>query len=968
MCFLVGSGTVHPGSDLSFLGRSSELAALRRAAAATRTGKPDVVFVSGVAGIGKTSLLNRAREELEGHGGTVLFATGGSSDETLRELFAPLGLTAPEEARRPLLSGAARGAAPTLLPGSEAAPAEGVSYSILHGWYRLALNLLAQGPLTLMLDDAHRCDPLVLRWVDFLLRRADDHALLVVLADEPDAAGPGRELLATITGHTAGTMIELTPLSDAEVGDSAAAALGAGPEAAFVQICSKLSGGNPLSLHTLLKALREQGVRPDEPGARQAAEIGERVLRDSIRARLARLPESALKVAAGIVLLDTAEPRMVAALLELPAPAVVAAIDVLRRHRLLPSVGSGIVREQAQKALLGQLPRGELDALRLRGALLLHDNGRPPEKVARLLAELPELSEPWMYNTLREAAADARRRDDPEAATRFLNRYLRAVPGHQETLVELATILEEIDPETAFFNFFQAIRRTDDLRARVPLVIRLSLLSLRVGRSVLAFRLLADVLEALGANAGVVPDAASDLRLQVRTLLLAVGMHSQRTAREALRRARTIEARSNGTPSERMLLSLLGSTAVLDGGHWEQAAKLARAALSGTLVVHAGPLIIAAQTLNYAGLPAEALAALDPIVEGIEGPDARWTLCHALAVRSWVAAGMGRPVEAADIETAMRMARHEDWALPRIMFASHLVNRGEPARAEALLDEIRQPNFAWEYPQMLMVRAWARLQLDDFGGALSILQQCGHSLAEAGINCAVPASWWFEATALLTGLDRRSEALALIDAQEEAIVRWGTPEVVGLGLAARGVATGGRAGLELMAEGVERLAASPARHSQLRAELVVGHALVLAGNDVEARKYLRRATDLAARCGCQGVGALAKKWLVAAGGRTRKPGGGPFDLFTAAEWRVIEQAVAGATNREIAAALFVTLRTVETHLSNVYRKVGVSSRAEMIAAVSELSEAKEGIGPGAAPTVSAETFEGEGELGHGGQQ
>src|SRR5205823_246490 len=245
---------------------------------------------------------------------------------------APLGFTVPGAVSSPLLPDAAE---PAVLPGAAAGFPEDAGYSVLTDLYRLAASLMAGGPLAIVLDDAHRCGSLVLRWVDFLLRRAGDRALLVVLAYEPGVGEPGRGLLAAIAGHAAGTTIELGPLSRAEVADVVTAVLGAEPEPSFTRVCSELSGGNPLSLRMLLERFREQGVSPDGPGARRAAEIGAQVLSGMVPARLDRLPESVRRVAAGIAVLGAAEPRVVAALLELPEPMVAAAVDVLRRHGLL---------------------------------------------------------------------------------------------------------------------------------------------------------------------------------------------------------------------------------------------------------------------------------------------------------------------------------------------------------------------------------------------------------------------------------------------------------------------------------------------------------------------------------------------------------------------------------------------------------------------------------------------------------
>ena len=227
---MAGTGSADSGDGLPQLGRSDALEMLQDAAAAARKGRAGVAFVSGGAGIGKTSLLQRAR--------AVLFAAGGRlgrRGETAHQLFAPLGLTAPEAASSPLLAGPARWALPALLPGGGpdlTGAGDDAPYSVLHGLYRLALDVMARGPLTIMLDDAHRCDPLVLRWVDFLLRRAFNSPLLVVLAYETGATGRGRDLLTALAGHTAATTIELGPLSRAEIADLVTVTLGTTPEPA----------------------------------------------------------------------------------------------------------------------------------------------------------------------------------------------------------------------------------------------------------------------------------------------------------------------------------------------------------------------------------------------------------------------------------------------------------------------------------------------------------------------------------------------------------------------------------------------------------------------------------------------------------------------------------------------------------------------------------------------------------------
>jgi DNA-binding CsgD family transcriptional regulator len=848
--------------DLPLLGPAAALAVLRDAAAEARAGHSRAVFVSGVAGMGKTSLLTTARAEFESHGDTVLFAAGG---HPLVEWFGALG--------------------------------SGDDHAVVHRLCRRAGAMLADGPLTVMIDDAHECAPLVLRWVDALLHRSAGQPLLVVLASDPDAANPA---------PTTGVEIELGPLSPAEIAELVTVRLGEAPDPRFLDLCVRLSGGNPRSARILLDGLR--GTDPAE-----AEKVGERVLAEALPARLERVPADARRVATAVALVGAGAPQLVATLLELPSSTVAAGLDTLQRHGLL-----------THQVALDDVPH----PLRLRAARLLHDEGAPPARVARLLVDLADLDEPWMYYALWDAAVDARRRGEPEAGVAFLNRALQALSGHTETLVELAAVLSDIDPEAAAAHLGSAIEKTTEPRTRALLADRLGVLSLRTRQAAAAFPLLCDVVDTL---ADQVDD---EVRRRLESVTLGVGLHTAATAPEAIRRARAMPVPAGDTPAGRLALGMLAITAMVDGGSADQAVTYARAAASGAVNIHNGPVIVAARILDRAGLPAESLAVLDGLVAASRRGGTGRTHVHVLAVRSSVVSGMGRCADAeADAVAAMELARDHDWAAPRIAYASVLLDRGEHVRAEAVLNEIREPDFVWEHPGVLLVRAQAKYMLGDRDGALSSLLECGRGLAEAGIRSPMLVQWWLLAATILAEQGRHAQARPLVEEQVELLNRWGTPEAVGLGELATGVATDE---VDLMVAAVERLTDSPARLSQLRAEIQVGTALLRAGDDAGARKYLRRAVDLATLCGHRTLRAAATGLLTAAGGRMRRPDvGGPGPL-TAAERRVAEHASAGATNREISQELFISVRTVETHLSKVYRKLGVSSREEITRALREV--------------------------------
>jgi DNA-binding NarL/FixJ family response regulator len=125
------------------------------------------------------------------------------------------------------------------------------------------------------------------------------------------------------------------------------------------------------------------------------------------------------------------------------------------------------------------------------------------------------------------------------------------------------------------------------------------------------------------------------------------------------------------------------------------------------------------------------------------------------------------------------------------------------------------------------------------------------------------------------------------------------------------------------------LEGSQAELERARALTDLGAALRRAGNRSEAQDTLRLALDLAHRCGALSTAERARAELTAAGARPRRAALTGFDALTASERRVAELACEGLTNREIAQALFVTVKTVEWHLGNTYGKLGIASRREL---------------------------------------
>ena len=133
------------------------------------------------------------------------------------------------------------------------------------------------------------------------------------------------------------------------------------------------------------------------------------------------------------------------------------------------------------------------------------------------------------------------------------------------------------------------------------------------------------------------------------------------------------------------------------------------------------------------------------------------------------------------------------------------------------------------------------------------------------------------------------------------------------------------------AEAVER---SPARYERALSLTEYGAALRRTGRRREAREPLRDALELADRCGARRTAARAREELLATGARPRRIARSGVDALTPSERRVARLAAGGRTNKEIARELFVTVRTVETHLSHVYEKLDLNAREGLAAVLS----------------------------------
>jgi DNA-binding CsgD family transcriptional regulator len=263
--------------------------------------------------------------------------------------------------------------------------------------------------------------------------------------------------------------------------------------------------------------------------------------------------------------------------------------------------------------------------------------------------------------------------------------------------------------------------------------------------------------------------------------------------------------------------------------------------------------------------------------------------------------------------------------------ADVLVDRGDLAAAAGVLDSIdldERVTMNFRYP-WLYGRARVELAAGRLERALAGFRKLGEVLEAYGFRNPAFLPWRSQAALTLHRLGRRGEALQLAQEELERARQWGAPRTVGVSLRALGLVQGGPTGEATLREAVAVLKGSQAQLEQARALVDLGAALRRANQRGEAQPPLRQGLELAYRAGAAGLVRRAQEELAATGARPRRLVLTGVDALTASERRVARMAAEGMSNKELAQALFVTVKAVEVHLSSVYRKLQISSRAQL---------------------------------------
>jgi DNA-binding CsgD family transcriptional regulator len=215
--------------------------------------------------------------------------------------------------------------------------------------------------------------------------------------------------------------------------------------------------------------------------------------------------------------------------------------------------------------------------------------------------------------------------------------------------------------------------------------------------------------------------------------------------------------------------------------------------------------------------------------------------------------------------------------------------------------------------------------------ALEAFLAAGRRLDALLVTNPTVIPWRSEAGLMARRLGRESQARQLIDEELALAQGYGASYAIGIAQTAAGLLERGEDSVGRLREAAALLTEAGAPIARSRALAHLGAAVRRAGRPVDARGVLREAIAAADGAGAIAVARAGRDELRLAGGRA--PAASAGDGLTPSERRVAERAAEGESNRDIAAALFLTVKSVEWHLGNTYRKLGIRGRGELAASL-----------------------------------
>ena len=937
----------------SLLEREEAISAIDEVIASAQRGEGSLAVIEAAAGLGKTALLSATRDRAASAKLHVVSALGAELERdfsfgVVRQLFERLVTRARPGERERLLSGPAHLAAPvlgvTLDDPMLAEPSEDLlmqrGAAAMHGLYWLVANIAERGPLLMMVDDAHLADTVSLRCMHYLVRRLEGLPVAALVAARPREPGTNWEALEAIAVERRVRTVPLKSLTPDGAAELVRRAVGSGADDEFCTACRSVTGGNPFLLRELTAELARNGVEPTAASAHRVRELIPDTVARSVLLRVARLPETARAlVRAAAVLGSGAQLRDAASLADLDASSAARAADALARAGILaPGLPLRFVHPLVHAAALNDLPDAERTVWHARAARIVSTGGAGVDSVAAHLLRAPPAGDAWVVVQLRRAAAEAIVRGDPRSATSLLRRaFVEPVPQ-----AERIPVLQELLQAGFIAMDPHALEGLDaDAEAEIaadPIALKQSAITVVIslyfrGREQEALA----VLERGVSAAAAAGDDGLALLLLVRWINFA-----QVQPLDALRRLEPYAGRVKpGTFAARLLDASRAWFGLFTGRSASETGEVGRRAFAdGRLVAELSDDHWVLSTCVFAVLLADDLELGERLIGQILELGRARGFASAVASGCFLSAyvtrlrgDLSRAQEDAQLAVRAFGAAGIVASLPVMtaLLVDTLVERGrlaDAARELAAAGADAEIPDLWFFAPVLWCRAKLRLAQGQRREAVEDALEAERRANRASLNNVFPP-WVSYAAPCLFQVGAYADARRFAEQDLDKARAWGTPRVIGQAQHALGLCTTGPRGVELLRDSVRTLERSPAYLEHARALVDLGAALRRHNRRSEAREPLRMGLDMAHRCDAQPLAERALHELRATGAKPRKAVLTGVEALTPSERRVAALAAEGQTNRQIAHALFVTIKTVDTHMTHVFQKLDLHSRSEL---------------------------------------
>jgi DNA-binding CsgD family transcriptional regulator/tetratricopeptide (TPR) repeat protein len=937
-------------SGMGLLERDKELGALTETISQVRRHSSGrFALVEGEAGVGKSCLLAAARTAAADAHMKVLVGRGSELERefafgVVRQLFESLWAKSSVERREQWLRGAAEPAEKALGPVMTQTP--GGDFSILHGLYWFASNIAQDNPLALIVDDLQWVDPPSLRFLTYLTHRLDSSPIAVVAATRPSVRDEdSKRLLQMMITDPDVVVLHPHPLTERAAASLIDQELTSGIQAdnRFISACYSATNGNPLLLKQLIKMMAREKIEPTAENSDRILQIGPQAVSRYVSARLTELPDSAKRLAQSIAVLgDGVEISSAALHSQLSLSVAAHCTEELYSAGILtePTQGDNCSdRNQLQfahplvrAAIYGSIGVSARMSAHARAVDVLMSKGADTERLAAQLLHTHPTGEPRAVEILRNAAADAISRGSPDSAHSYLRRCLLEPLGTDqrvEVLIQDGSCAQLLNVNTAPEPLREALNLSQDPYQRAQIRSLLGGVLMYLNQPGGATEIFRDgvreatdeetrrLMAAGMLSVGLIEPGRWDL-LSYSDELEKIGTHDSlggRTLDSMLAMIRSWQ----GDPSavtyafraikDDSLVQKTNGEGFLPAGVWQ-------------------PLLLA-DRLDVISSINDAVA-----LAHSRGSVRAFAPSYAYRGLAWLVQGYLIDAEA-DLHQSARAIDAADVTVGRPHVGAFLADvfmmqgRLNDAREALVWGGVEDADSSGALYLVLVGQARLLRMQRQYDQALDTALRAGKRFSQHGGKNPAVVPWRSEAALCLSALGRAEEAHQYAAEEVELARRWGAARALGRALHAAALTEERKNMLELLFEAADVLEGSHARFEQAQVLIHLGAALNSSGFRADAQQRLRRGVTIAQKCGAEPLASEGVADLKAAGARPRRLTAVGPEALTPSEQRVAELAGSGRTNREIAQRLFISTKTVEVHLTHVYRKLQINHRRDI---------------------------------------